>query len=119
MASDPQLDGERTPRKLLPRSIAGEVALAIAFFAISAGLTYHAVIEAHQGKPIFTVVDTLGLASILLGFCFDPVNFAALLMPWIWQNVAVSTPFRKAGWFFICIGYFMLVVAWSERHGFI
>jgi hypothetical protein len=119
MATDSQFNRSGSPRKLLARSIASEVALAIIFLAISAAFTYHAMIEARQGKPIFIVIDTLGFASILLGLCFDPVNFAALLLPWIWQNVAVSTPFRKVGWFFICIGYIMLAAAWGERHGFI
>jgi len=119
MGDDSQLNSVEAPGKRLPRSIVGEVALSVTLFAISAAFTYHAIIEAHQGKSIFTVVDTLGFASQFLGFCFDPVNFAALLLPWVWDDVAVSTPFRQVGWFFIGIGYLMLLIAWSERHGFI
>jgi hypothetical protein len=113
------MNKDETSRKLLPRSTFGEVLLAVALIAASVGLTYHAVTEARQGQSIFAVLDTLGFASILFGFCFDPVNFTALLLPWVFENVAVSTPFRKVGWIFICLGYLMLIVAWGNRHGFI
>ena|ERR1700683_5000863 len=116
MTSDPQTSNEKTSRELHPRSIAVETTLALILCAIASGLVYHAIVEARQGKSVFTVVDTLGFASVFFGFCFDPVNFGALLLPWVWQNVAVSTPYRKVGWFFIGIGYLTVVVAWIERH---
>jgi hypothetical protein len=110
------MSNEKGPRELHPRSIVGEAALAVTLFAIASVFVYHAIVEARQGKSVFIVVDTLGFASILFGFCFDPVNFAALLLPWVWENVAVSAPYRKVGWLFIGIGYLMVAVAWFERH---
>jgi hypothetical protein len=105
-----------SPSKLLPRSFAGELALAIAPFAGSAALVWHAIVEARQGKSHFTVMDTVGFALVIFGGCFDPVNFAALFLPWVWNEVAEPTPFRKMALFFYGAGLFMVVVTWISRH---
>jgi hypothetical protein len=101
--------------KLVPRWLAFEIVLGIALFVAGVALAWHAVIEARLGKQ-FTGVEFLGIALIIFGGCFDPVNFVCLCFPFVSRDVAISPPFKKLGWTFWGVGFVLAVAGWVGEH---
>jgi hypothetical protein len=110
------MSNESPSRKLLPRSVACEIALATALAAGGGALVWHAVVEAHRGRPNSDVVETAGIAVILFGACFDPINAVALYLPWVFDDVAERTPFWRVRWWLFSIGFLTMILGWILRH---
>ena len=92
-----------------------EVLLALAFFAAGIAVMWYGFAEFHQGMH-FDVAEYFGLALVLFGACFDPVNSLCMCMPWIWAQVAVSPPFKKVGWYFWGVGFLVIAAGWVGKH---
>jgi hypothetical protein len=101
--------------KLWPRSHAWEIVLGAVLFAGSAALAWYGIAEERRGSHI-NGDFILGLALVLFGGCFDPVNCVCFLCPFIWRHVAVSPPFWKIGVPFLAIGFVLCATGWVARH---
>lgn len=103
-------------RKLQPRSLILERTLRAAFIVGGLAVVWYAIVELHRGKPIYDVVETSGIATILISSCFDPVNSAALFIPWVFGDVAEPAPLHRVrNWFFSIAGL-LIVAAWVWKH---
>jgi hypothetical protein len=108
---------DHTPSGKLRRgTLALEVVLATVFLIGGAAAVWHAIGLARTGGPISEVTGLVGVAVILFGGCLDPVNSAALFLPWVLDDVAEPTPFSKARWFFFVPGLLIAISGWIWGH---
>jgi len=89
--------------------------LGVALFVAGVAVTWTAIMQAHQGNQ-FTAAELLGLALVIFGGCFDPVNFVCIALPFFKRIVADSPPLKKVAWFFWGVGSLLAVAGWIGKH---
>lgn len=102
-------------RQLKRPSKAMEIILGLALFVASLALARYAFSLYAQGKQ-YGALEVIGFSIIVLGGCFDPVNFIWICLPFTRKQVAVPARFEAVGWLIGGIGFMFFVVGAIGRH---
>jgi hypothetical protein len=88
-----------TPRELKAISPAIEIATALLVFVAFVALATYTIHLYLRDGISYNVAAVGGFALVVLGGCFDPVNFLWLCLPFTFRDVVVPARYSQIGLF--------------------